>query len=130
MKIFTLRPDTVTHTELQCDSFRYAELSRLSGMGAGDPGALKGAIDRCKNELQRDPDNEALAAVLKGMNDFAAYYAAESRFLTRIKETYEEALRKYEGKHFSLHLIWFIRIELLRGAPQVLFPLITVLEYI
>ena len=64
-------------------------------MGAGDPGALKGAIDRCKNELQRDPDNEALAAVLKGMNDFAAYYAAESRFLTRIKETYEEALRKY-----------------------------------
>ena len=69
--------------------------SASSGMGAGDPGALKGAIDRCKNELQRDPDNEALAAVLKGMNDFAAYYAAESRFLTRIKETYEEALRKY-----------------------------------
>ena len=60
---------------------KYAELSRLSGMGAGDPGALKGAIDRCKNELQRDPDNEALAAVLKGMNDFAAYYAAENRFL-------------------------------------------------
>ena len=76
----------------------------FTGMGAGDPGALKGAIDRCKNELQRDPDNEALAAVLKGMNDFAAYYAAESRFLTRIKETYEEALRKYVTLGTVLHL--------------------------